>query len=349
MPILDLYSSRNAQQREAGDVWDYDSIPDVLRVQVSNIIRGALGLVDAYPEGSAAIYGAIRKGVAHEHGLDWLVNQSYNAADDVQQCLRTTHDTLLWLDLVELAFRYIVGWTGRLDKYGRETRGMTISWTEAIEELNERFRRAGFGYRYERGKIIRVDSELIHQEATRPALALLSDPRFAGADQEFRAAHDHYKAGEYKDCAVDALNALESTMKAICDTKGWAYQKGARASDLIKVLRSQRLFPEFADASFDQLLSTLKSAFPPCGTRPEGMAKGRPRSGAWAQANCSSPQYRFANRPDFAKIGPATGRREHSDEAEENGHAPNLEYPAISMAGTYCSLMARKRTGRKRL
>ena len=102
----------------------------------------------------------------------------------------------------------------------------------------------------------------LHQEVTRPALALLSDPRFAGANEEFRAAHDHLKAGEHKDCAVNALKALESTMKAICAAKGWDYPKGARASDLLKNLRRENLFPEFADQSFEQLLATLKSGLP---------------------------------------------------------------------------------------
>jgi hypothetical protein len=76
------------------------------------------------------------------------------------------------------------------------------------------------------------------------------------------AVPDHYKAGEYKDCAVDALNALESTMKVICDLKGWSYAQGARSSDLLKVLRREELFPEFADQSFDQLVATLKSGLP---------------------------------------------------------------------------------------
>jgi hypothetical protein len=117
---------------------------------------------------------------------------------------------------------------------------------EQLVVMDERFRRAGFGYRYERGKMYRVDTEFMHQEATLPTLELLSDPRFSGADQEFRAAHEHVKAGEFKDCAVDALNALESTMKAICDARGWRYDKGARVSDLVKVLKREGLFPDFA-------------------------------------------------------------------------------------------------------
>ena len=104
---------------------------------------------------------------------------------------------------------------------------------DAIKELNFRFRDAGIGYQFESGKIIRLDSELLHDEVVRPALRLLRDPRFSGPEGEFLAAHAHYRAGEYKDCVTDALNAFESTMKAICDIKGWEYSKGARASDLL--------------------------------------------------------------------------------------------------------------------
>ena len=137
-----------------------------------------------------------------------------------------------------------------------------------------RFRRAGFGYRSEQSKIIRLDNELLHQEAILPALKFLSDPRFAGADEEFRAAHDHLKAGECKDCSVDALNALESTMKTICDAKGWEYEKGARATDLIKILKTNGLFPDFADQSFDQLIATLKSGLPVVRNRTGGHGQG---------------------------------------------------------------------------
>jgi hypothetical protein len=168
----------------------------------------------------------------------------------------------VWLDVVELSFRYIDQDFGELNRADRLIRGITIPADEAVLELNERFRRAGFGYRYERGNMIRLDSEFMHEEATVPAIMLLSDPRLAGADQEFRAAHDHFKAGEFKDCGIDALNALESTMKAICDAKGWQYPKGARATDLVGILRREGLFPEFVNQSFDQLIATLKSGLP---------------------------------------------------------------------------------------
>lgn len=262
MPIVELYSSRLAEQERPADVWIFDQIPRALRIQTSNIVKGALGSISEYVQDSSwDIYVFIRDTVAHEHGRDTL-RRERNAFTDVHDCLRSEQELVVWLDVVELSFRCVQRLRGTFDSHRRSMSEITISARDAVAELNERFRRAGFGYRYEDGKIMRIDNEFMYQEATRPALMLLHDERFSGANEEFRAAHDHFKAGEYKDCAVDALNALESTMKAICDAKKWPYPKGSRATDLLKILRRESMFPEFADQSFDQLLATLKSGLP---------------------------------------------------------------------------------------
>ena len=83
-----------------------------------------------------------------------------------------------------------------------------------------------------------------------------------GPQSEFLAAHEHYRAGRYKEAVNEAAKAFESLMKAVCDQKGWTYNKGARASDLLKVLRAHKLWPEYLDASFDQLVATLASGLP---------------------------------------------------------------------------------------
>jgi len=239
-----------------------------------NIVEGAFGarFIDQYD--SAQIYRLIRDSVSHEHGRWPSLTGESNSKLDVRQAIRREKDTLVWLDVVELCFRCIERFCGKFDLHARQIRQITIAAKDAVDELNERFRRAGFGYRYEGGQIFRIDTEFMHQEATLPALKLLSDPRFLGADQEFRAAHSHLKAGEFKDCTVDALNALESTMKAICEAKGWKYEKGARASDLVKILRSNNLFPEVADQSIDQLLATLKSGLPVVRNKTGGHGQG---------------------------------------------------------------------------
>jgi AbiJ N-terminal domain 4 len=269
-----MFSSRQAAAQQSGDVWVDDQIPPVLRVQVSNIVDGALGTSFADAYSSEGIYRLVVKAVSHEHGRARLSDNTTDPSSEVHGAIRSERDILVWLDVVELCFRAIDRFCATFSKHDREMRDITIAAKGAVDELNERFRRAGFGYRYEGGQIFRIDSELLHQEATLPALKLLSDSRFSGADEEFRAAHTHFRAGEFKDCAVDALNAFESTMKSICDAKQWPYQQGARASDLLKVLRTNNLFPDFLDQSFDQLLATLKSGLPTVRNETGGHGQG---------------------------------------------------------------------------
>jgi hypothetical protein len=102
----------------------------------------------------------------------------------------------------------------------------------------------------------------MHQEVIKPALNLLKGKNFAGAQDEFLTAHQHYRAGEYEQSIVWAARAFESTLKGVCVTRGWPFEKGARATDLLKIVRSQGLWPDYLDASFDQLIATLASGLP---------------------------------------------------------------------------------------
>lgn len=150
------------------------------------------------------------------------------------------------------------------DQYGYERQTWQVSTTgqAAIDEINYRLRQAGVGYQLEDARLIRVDSQYVHAEVVKPALALLSGQDFEGPRQEFLAAHQHYRAGEHRQAVAMAANAVESTFKAIFDQKGWAYQKGARISDLVKIARANALWPDYLDASFDQLVATLQSGLP---------------------------------------------------------------------------------------
>jgi hypothetical protein len=166
------------------------------------------------------------------------------------------------MDAVELAFRYVERILGKWSKDDRRRYGIELGSDEAIEELNERFLEHSIGYQFADGIILRVDSKFAHSEIVRPALALLSDDRFAVPQSEYLKAHEHYRAGEHREAVTAANAAFESTMKVICDALGWAYDKRARASDLVKVLRKNGLFPDYLERSFDQLAATLQSGLP---------------------------------------------------------------------------------------
>lgn len=278
MPIFETFSSRKRKQQTTGpDVYQYTEISDVIRGQVIHILNDAIGNSEReareYSPDNEDVWIAIRKVLCRERGRPTLTKEA-DAKKDCLSYVRSEMDVDLWLDIIELAFLVIDKSVREQDYVHRDRAGVTQSADDAIEEINHRFREAALGYEYSNGKIIRIDSQLIHSEIVTPALQLLSDSRFKGPQEEFIAAHGHYRAGEYKDALVDALNAFESTMKAICDLKKWDYQKGARASDLIKVIRANRLLPDYLDGSFDQLIATLQSGLPKVRNEEGGHGQG---------------------------------------------------------------------------
>jgi hypothetical protein len=85
-------------------------------------------------------------------------------------------------------------------------------------------------------KVIRKDSQVIHDSAIKPALELLSDPKYKSANQEFREALEDYRRGDYGDCLTKCGSAFESTMKIICSTKRWGCKQTDTASTLVAVM-----------------------------------------------------------------------------------------------------------------
>lgn len=268
MAIFDLFSKRQADAAKSGtdDVYQYDEIPAHLRVQAKQIAIEALGRVgsrgDRMITGDEdnSIWVEIERIFLREKGRDAIAREEF-AGLRVLAYMRDCA-TLDWLDLVELIG---LGMTIMADDdhyAARRQWDVQATGQEAIDELNYRMREAGVGYQLEATRIVRVDSQYVHAEVVKPALALLAGKGFEGPRQEFLAAHQHYRAGEHRQAVGMAANALESTFKAIFDQKGWAYQKGARISDLVKVARANGMWPDYMDASFDQLLATLQSGLP---------------------------------------------------------------------------------------
>jgi hypothetical protein len=127
MRIWDPYSSRIKAGSTASDVYEYDKILDRLRVQIRTIVRGVLG----------AFYGGydseitcreLSDAVAHEHGREILANVRYRSrAEIVEACPKNEPDLLVWLDLVELTFRYIEKGLSNLDDYLLRMHGISIA------------------------------------------------------------------------------------------------------------------------------------------------------------------------------------------------------------------------------
>jgi hypothetical protein len=164
------------------------------------------------------------------------------------------------LDVIELGFRFIDKYTRDWD-YKREHNASQKA-DAAINELNARFKEHGVGYEYESGEIIRIDSELVHAEAVKPALKLLSGKLYEAANNEFLQAHEHYRHARHKDCLTWALKSLESAMKAICEKREWAYNRTDTANRLIETCFQNDLIPSFWQSHFSALRATLESGVP---------------------------------------------------------------------------------------
>jgi hypothetical protein len=133
---------------------------------------------------------------------------------------------------------------------------------EGIVELNQRFLRAGVGYQFENGQIIRVDSQYVHAEIVKEALRLLCEPGFEEANTEFMTAHRHLRERKRRDCNTAALRSMENVLKVICGARGWTYQKGDTVERLIAVVRREGLFPDYLGGYFDNLIGAMKAGVP---------------------------------------------------------------------------------------
>jgi hypothetical protein len=265
MTIFDLFSKRQRQLRgEVPDVYVYDKLPQPFRVQVVHILRDMLGNVLAsrygvVENGPYRSYKDLVEALRREYGLFELVS-GFGRNDDFSTELfnffLAVGNVEQALDVIELATRYADRVTR---KYEYQCDDFDRRVDNGVAELNARFREHGIGFQYERGELIRLDSDFLHAEAVKPALTLLRMKEFAGPREEFLNAHDHYRHARYEEALTEALKSFESTMKAICDSKGWAYESKFPAKDLVNVCFKNNLIDEFWQTHISSLRGTLEN------------------------------------------------------------------------------------------
>lgn len=266
MAIFDLFSKRQRKLRgDVPDVYVYDDLPQPLRTQIVHMWLDALGNGDQWYEGQVKdTYPLIVNTLCREYGMFRLPGaKEYGDRDYIQELANfflREPDIERALDAVELSFRVIDRVT-REWHYLRRNNANEIA-DGVIDELNGRLKEHGVGYQYSDGEIIRVDSELIHSEVVKPALRLLHQPQYAGAQQEFLKAHEHYRHGNAKEALNECLKAFESLMKSICDKRNWAYPPNSTAKTLIQVCLDNDLIPSFWQQHFTSLRSMLESGVP---------------------------------------------------------------------------------------
>jgi hypothetical protein len=265
MPPYETFSKR--QRRLAGQdlpaIYTYNDLPKTFRTQVSHIWDNPITRV--VPDMSV-FWDVVERTLARELGVHHLgASESSHPLDKCNSHLRRA-STDEALDIIELSFQLALEQTeGRLS---------APAIKEAVDELNHRFREHGLGYQFVGEQLIRVDSAYVHTEVVEPALILLHTQGFAGAEEEFLRAHDHFRKGNNKEAVVEALKAFESTMKTICDARNWPYPGGATAKQLISIVLDNGLIPSYMQHYSSGLITVLEAGLPTTRNKTSGHGQG---------------------------------------------------------------------------
>ena len=265
MSICDIFSKRQKRLRgETPDVYTYDSLPEPLRVQIVHIWVDTLGIDNN--SGSDMVHEAYRsivKTLQREYGVFSLHDKTggySNCFDELKHFFLIEQDVEKAIDAVEVSF-VVIDYATRDFSY-LHRKDASKKADEAIKDLNIRFKEHGVGYQFISPQIIRVDSEYLHSEVVKPALKLLAQSHYAGAQKEFLKAHELYRKGNAEDALSNCLKAFESVMKSICNKRGWTVDKKATATPLIKACLDNGLIPSFWEQHYHSLRSLLESGVP---------------------------------------------------------------------------------------
>ena len=282
MTIFNLFSKRQKQLRgEVAEVYIYNLIPKPLRVQIIHIWHDSLGDKTDYHRkpNVKVIYKKIVETLCREYGVFQLTDRIYNDEYHNRSYIQELSNFFLQektaekvLDVIELSF-YCIGTITREQDYRHINNSSEIA-DNSIAELNTRFKEHGIGYQFEDEKIIRVDSQFLHTEAVKPALVLLNRKEYAGAQQEFLSAYEHYRHGKQKETLNDALKSFESTMKTICDKQGWTYDSKDTSKRLIEICYQNGLVPTFWQQHMSALRSLLEGGVPTGRNKLSGHGQG---------------------------------------------------------------------------
>ncbi|VWX46619.1 STM4504/CBY_0614 family protein [Novosphingobium sp. 9U] len=265
MALPQLFSRRRRQQSgPASDIYSYDSVPGKVRVQIVHLIIEGLGRHDQY-SANAPWWAFMLKTMRKEKGVFHLTDGFAHTTEEYCNWLLAESDIPTFLDGIEVAFQAIKAMKGeyREQEYG-----------EIENELNARLAEAAVGYQLKSGSIIQLDREIIHKEVVMPALQLLADPRFAGANDEYLDAHRFYRDGDFESCLIECGKAFESVLKVIGGKRNWAITPNDAASKLVSAAFTSGFIPNYMQGQFTALRAVLEAGVPVVRNRMSGHGAG---------------------------------------------------------------------------
>ena len=274
MGIIDIFSKRQRRMRgEFPDVYQYDDLPIRFRRQVVFILKDVFSLSnDPYHTHPLRFewFKDIHDVLARELGVFQLTEREDNPWEGVISFFLNTTNVDDALSVIEISFISV-----RSAQQENQPLPFKMTATNAVKELNTRFMEHGIGYQFESSKIVRVDSRFLHQEVVKPALQLLQATHYAGANEEFRKAHEHYRHQRYGEAVSECLKALESTLKVLCKKRKWPFSADtATAKKLLEIVFEKGLVPGYLENKFTGLRAVLESGVPTIRNRESGHGTG---------------------------------------------------------------------------
>jgi hypothetical protein len=271
--MFDLYSARIKNEKGELEVYEYEKFPIPFRNQLFKIISDVF---DEY-EFQTKIWSKIHDMFAREKGLKYLGD--YNGTNN-EGCKQNCEDYVDnsndedFLDFMDYVFYIIVNYCKtHVPRYKEYEMPSIID--KSIIELNFRFRQHNLGYEFINGQIIRIDNKVIHETVIKPALKLLYEEEFRGAEEEFRKAFKYRKIGDNKNTILEALKSFESTMKTICDKKHYIYNPTQdTAKHLIATLESNNFYPTYMNSHLANVRTTLETGLPVLRNKNAGHGQG---------------------------------------------------------------------------
>jgi len=253
------------------DVYQYDNIPESLRVQIVHIIKEAFAREGEYfTDEAEKTINWINKNLCREYGIFNLAGEYDKGFQELANFILQTKDHEKVLDAIEIACK-LIDLSIRENSYYYNR---SINVDSLIEELNQRFKESGVGYQYESGEIIRVDSQFIHAEVVKPVLSLLKDKAYHSVNQEFLSAHEHYRHGRFEESTTECLKALESFLKTVCEKNRWKYDSNDTAKKLINIVLQNGLIPSFMQNQLHIMQTLLESGVPTVRNKLAGHGQG---------------------------------------------------------------------------
>jgi hypothetical protein len=260
MNIHDLYSKRN---KKPVDGLTYDELPEKLKVQIVHLWTNFFAqLKEDYRK---QIWKAIHSILSVEFGKKTLLDDDFQRFCDSYRVefyfekQATLDDSL---DIIEIVFKFMIKAKELYRQRNYHELQLCCEPEQAIKDLNTRFLENAVGFALEQGKIIRLDNELLHKEATIPAFNLLNSITFKNANDEFLSAHEHFRFKRNKECLTDCLKTMETIMKIICSENGWTYKQNDTAKTLIDICFKNMLIPDYLQTQFSSIRAVLESGIP---------------------------------------------------------------------------------------